>query len=900
GASKEKMPDSVEIYPDQLIEKFRNGLNDFHRLYQHILPEDACRELETLAQLEKAEFHFPNALWIQIVYNFVLAYTFDKEFAKGDLLDSLISLHGGLLASFCLDMERLKDRICEEAERLLVLEAIRKFESLGNDFLLQRPGFLASWAMTSEALKSPVPQITYREFIPGVPLVVPTEIISKNGEVVSANSIYESVFERQKTQFEDFVYGKLQVPRKASSLEISLAVKDFLLRVERQLLPGVDVSTIEGIQRLVDNIFHHLPHDDAFSLKPEIVAGLLTRHPPLTLLTKLRYASLTELLRAYDPCDVMALASWTEEREYLEGLWKLIKENLRPEHFGRCQIKALVVSHEDFPSLVEMKDTSSLDKISSRIVVASLHKGMGGEFPKLRYQSTICKNVIEAEKFGQIWQRFAAEKSEFGQRLMRSIEGHWGREPLSAHSMFEDGILRTVGQRTGEMAEKIARDAGGDEKRLDMAENIKALNNAYHLALTLPDGKFVTCSAWSWASYSFKGGRASPSPLSLHVERDWASREFLLEYYKAIGGTEEAMEETIIELMGEGKESHDLAAILLGTEKGVEKVVPVKTLLQEQPRAGMMTQFSGNPVLEPIKEHHWESKYVLNAGVLRLDNKTYLIYRAFGDDEISRLGMAISSDGFRFTERLDEPIFTPSNDSESKGCEDPRLVIMDDRIYMTYTAFDGRVAQIALASIGIEEFKERRWDAWERQGMVFPGYTDKDAILFPEQFQGKYAMIHRVDPHIWITFSTHLSCPWPRTENRILAGATSGMMWDGKKIGAGAQPLKTRHGWLLITHGVDFNRVYRLGVMLLDLEDPTKLLYRSPNFVLEPETACDMGNGNMCWVPNVVFTCGALPLHDNQGLLSAQDELLVYFGTNDTVIGVATARIGDLIPSQFR
>ena len=250
------------------------------------------------------------------------------------------------------------------------------------------------------------------------------------------------------------------------------------------------------------------------------------------------------------------------------------------------------------------------------------------------------------------------------------------------------------------------------------------------------------------------------------------------------------------------------------------------------PLARDLVRYEGNPILEPLKEHPWESKYVLNAGAVRLEGSVYLVYRAFGEDEISRLGLAISEEGFEFNQRLAEPIFEPGGKNDAKGCEDPRLTLIGERLYMTYVAFNGTLAQIALVSIGIGDFIAHRWEKWHRHGIVFPRCNDKDGALFPEQFGGKYAMLHRVDPHIWITFSSHLRCPWSRKEHRILAGSTSGMMWDGHKIGAGAQPIKTKYGWLLITHGVDHDHVYRLGVMLLDLADPAKLIYRSPNPVL--------------------------------------------------------------------
>jgi len=389
-----------------------------------------------------------------------------------------------------------------------------------------------------------------------------------------------------------------------------------------------------------------------------------------------------------------------------------------------------------------------------------------------------------------------------------------------------------------------------------------------------------------------------PTPLSLHVERDWSSREFFTEYFKAAGGNEAAIEEKITELMGEGREWEDLTPILLGGVKEAEEIVPKQTIVPEHPPAGDLIRYAKNPILEPIKEHPWESACVLNPGVIRLNGKVYLVYRAVGEDNVSRLGLAISEDGFKFSERLEKPIFEPRSKSEDKGCEDPRLTLIGDRIYMVYTAYSGLVAQIALASIGVDDFLTYRWEEWRRHGLVFPEFTDKDGTLFPERFNRRFAMLHRVEPHIWITFSRHLRCPWPRAEHKIVTGSMSGMVWDGKKIGAGAQPIKTKYGWLLITHGTDYAHIYRLGVMLLDLADPTVLLYRSPNFTLEPRESCEVGETGKCWVHNVVFTCGAVAREDNKEILNAEDEILVYYGAADTVISVATARIANLIPFE--
>ncbi len=905
GVKKPHQPDEVRIIPQRLVTKYKQGFNRFDSLYRRILPNEVYQQLETLARTETRYFDFPAKLWAQIIYHFLLDLAFRKEFAKGDLMNSFVPLYEGYVAGFALKIKTLRAKLGpllpDEAEHLASLEAERQIEALVDEFLRQKPDFLDAWEMREEAFKPPVPKVTYREFIPGVPLVVPLEINTPEGKVVTANAIYESIFHKYKDEFEQFVHERLKVPRDASSQEIAEQIRDFMHQLEEQidkiLLPG-DLFRVEGVREVAEAISRHFPHQDTFALIPEMASWLLRQYPPYNLLTKLGHGNLIELLGEYEPGDILALASWSEEREYFDLVWTLIKESIRPEHFRRCAVKPVVVSYEEFPSLLEMKESAAaLDKITGRVVVSNLHKGMGGEFPKLRYFTTIAKSVIEAERFGKIWYKFVEGRKDFGGKITNSLEGHWGKAPLSAHNIFENGHQRLLVDRMREMAHRLHQEAGEDKARL-----VALLNNmidSYHLALTLPDGTFIPCSAWTWASHSFKGGTGLPTPLSLHVERDWSSREFVTEYFKAVGGEDEVIEGKIVELMEQGREWEDLSPILLGRVGEAEEVISKQIVTPEQPQAGELIRFAGNPILEPIKEHQWESKYVLNSGAINLNGKVYLVYRAVGQDNISRLGLAVSEDGFKFSQRLEKPIFEPKGKSEEKGCEDPRLTLIGDRIYMLYTAYGSLVAQIALASISVNDFLNYRWGAWRRHGLVFPGFTDKNGTLFPERFDGRFAMLHRVEPHIWITFSPHLRCPWPRREHRILAGSRPGMVWDGAKIGAGAQPIKTKYGWLLIYHGADHSHVYRLGVMLLDLSDPTTLIYRSPNFVLEPKERYEVGEVGKHWVHNVVFTCGAVPLEANKEILDAEDEILVYYGAADSVVGVATAKIAALIPREF-
>jgi predicted GH43/DUF377 family glycosyl hydrolase len=148
---------------------------------------------------------------------------------------------------------------------------------------------------------------------------------------------------------------------------------------------------------------------------------------------------------------------------------------------------------------------------------------------------------------------------------------------------------------------------------------------------------------------------------------------------------------------------------------------------------------------------------------------------------------------------------------------------------------------------------------------------NKDAVIFPEKVSGKYVMFHRTMPDIWIGYSDNLK-EW--YGHKIVMRPREGL-WDCKKIGAGPPPIKTEKGWLLFYHGVDEKRVYRLGVALFDLNDPSRLIARQEGPILEPEEPWELEGD----VPTVVYNCGAI---EKNGMY------YVYYGGADTVIGVAT------------
>jgi predicted GH43/DUF377 family glycosyl hydrolase len=312
-----------------------------------------------------------------------------------------------------------------------------------------------------------------------------------------------------------------------------------------------------------------------------------------------------------------------------------------------------------------------------------------------------------------------------------------------------------------------------------------------------------------------------------------------------------------------------------------------------------------NPIITP-RGDGWESLATFNPAALYEDGKVHILYRAMGPEWVSVLGYASSRDGVTVEERPDYPAFVPTAAFDTVsgefpmrspsgggygGCEDPRLTRFGNRIYLTYVAYDGaNPPRVALTWINRKDFLEQRW-LWARPVLISPpGVVNKNACILPEKIGGKYVIFHRVFPDILIDFVDDLDFDG---ETKWLAGhyriSPRPDYWDSRKIGAGAPPLKTNKGWLLIYQGLgnqDPSR-YKIGAMLLDLRDPVKVLYRSKHPIIEPAE----------WYENeghkfgVVYPCGATVVHGT---------LFIYYGGADKVTCVASAPLQEFLRDLVR
>lgn len=283
-----------------------------------------------------------------------------------------------------------------------------------------------------------------------------------------------------------------------------------------------------------------------------------------------------------------------------------------------------------------------------------------------------------------------------------------------------------------------------------------------------------------------------------------------------------------------------------------------------------------NPILTP-SNLPWEDMLVFNPAATMFKDKVYLIYRAMGKNDIySRLGLAISNDGINFERKKDPLYYGNGHTDESLGLEDPRIVKIDDTYYMTYTAvsgylgkevakWKGKKPQIALSTT--KDFK-----TFVDYDVIIPNVLGKNASFFPKKINEEYWFLYRVGlGKTYFAKSTTLT-NWQNTHPVFEERSN---MWDSVKCGIGTPPIETEKGWLLFYHGVDETNTYRLGIMFLDLENPLKILYRSPEPIFEPVEDYEKYG----YINNVVFTCGAVE-KDNR--------YFVYYGAADKVIGVAT------------
>jgi len=362
------------------------------------------------------------------------------------------------------------------------------------------------------------------------------------------------------------------------------------------------------------------------------------------------------------------------------------------------------------------------------------------------------------------------------------------------------------------------------------------------------------------------------------------------------------------------------------TDKKIKKIVRLAKKTKLKPKKKNKKEVKSiklikslkNPIIEP-RPYFWESQAVFNPATIFSNGRVHLFYRALGEDGISRIGYASSKDGINFDERLSYPVYFVKDAEEMKkhwpftsparpiydtvlfssgggwgGCEDPRTVLIEDTIYMTFNVFNGWDSmRVAVTSIKEKDLLNKKWFWQNFSYLSHFGDRQKNWVLFPEKFNGKFAIFHNLDKgdpsQVSIAYVKKLdssetpsrgNAPDPHTlPDHIVA-------WHKRTRSAAAPPIKTKDGWLLLYHAMDkdnSNR-YKLGALLLDLKNPEKVLYRAQSPILEPDEWYEND-----WKPGIIYASGAIVKNG---------KLFVYYGGGDKRIAIASIMLSDLIKSM--
>lgn len=317
------------------------------------------------------------------------------------------------------------------------------------------------------------------------------------------------------------------------------------------------------------------------------------------------------------------------------------------------------------------------------------------------------------------------------------------------------------------------------------------------------------------------------------------------------------------------------------------------------------------PILTPRKNIGWEGKAIFNPSVIYDEDRFRMLYRTYPKNlkmgeprlkrpgfyfknQISQIGYAESADGISF-ERRNEPFISPSEPYDQWGCEDPRITKIGDTFYITYTAIDSPIedrkhkpnVRIALATT--KDFKTLK-----KHGIIGPASRSKAAALFPEQVnEGKFAlaMTTMSDSNtsaVMVRYYDNLDQLMKSSSeawDSFLATAKPALetkWWLHRGPELGAPPIRTSKGWLFIFSAESMSDTWTISAALTDIDEPHKLIARTPGYLLQPVTEYEREG----LVDNVTFPSGAVV---------RGDDLYVYYGAADTVIGLATCKLAELL-----
>jgi|GEM_PF-19427 len=531
-------PSKIDLDISYEIERFKI---DFQRyrdyLYKKFCPSSLYERLLNVSIKDEEEFYFSSSDWAECVYILLLAYFFQKEIPKADILDTLVILNRARMATFVKEVEKFEG----DAKRF---EADRLREAQIRDFTNLAESFEAHWRERKLFYMAPMERVLL-EFLPGVPLNLPKEVVDKKGRVIRVYKIFEDLMEYVQGKGAAFLPAEEQI----EFMERCTHEADEKLR---EVLKG-NVYSLTGVRKVVENVFRSLPFSrkKCFFLHEKKIIEFLEGNTPHSLCEVFGYSNVYSSLKEYEPSDILLLASFIEEREFNERLWDWL-EDAQPDWFGFREKGFIIQDNKNFAQWVNQRgEPSDIGILCGKILVTQYPKAAGLEYPYLLYLSQIAKLNVEMEIFAKDWQLYS-QAGNFSKKVANSLRRHRSKEALSAREVFEANVDELSMERIGKS--KVFR------------EILHGLLEVYSVIFRV-DGDFLPLGFPSWAIYRTWGRKGIPSIGFLggksKVEQRWFVREIVSKLAKIGGfGDEKYIDKKIREMRGDGIEDKNLAVEL--------------------------------------------------------------------------------------------------------------------------------------------------------------------------------------------------------------------------------------------------------------------------------------------------------------------------------------------------
>ncbi len=382
---------------------FKRGLTQYKTVFKAVLPDILSADLERIGAAR--ELHFGSQIWAHIVYWFLFHYCFIYDVNSDDAMNALACAFHGRLASLLEQTHALQEDLKSvagiNARYLSDSEVVTSNEQQRNSFLLLRDDFIKVWGQKALELKPPLVPEHYLEFIPGVPIALPKELEGRGGRVVWSEGMFNRLQSKYQEAFNSFIYNSLGVPENSDSRAVAGRLQDFMEELEQamdRLLPG-DPFTVEGTRQIVDSLFQLLPSRMMFYIQDELLQEAFLRYPPLNLMIPTGSNTARVLMEKMNVRDAITLANLVENRKWADGLLFWILDSVKPENLGEVEIRPIILGPDELGGIVQLATISDLNKLTARIVIRPLVKGMGGDYPKLRFVLFIGRHIMIARNY---------------------------------------------------------------------------------------------------------------------------------------------------------------------------------------------------------------------------------------------------------------------------------------------------------------------------------------------------------------------------------------------------------------------------------------------------------------------------------------------------------------------